>query len=207
MGISKPLEYDRYYHIYNKGIDGTNLFKQESDYQFFLNKYAEYIEPIADTYVWVLLKNHFHFLVRIKAEDEIGFIIPNQRNKSVKYPNKKKYTPSRQFEHLFNAYAKTFNENYKRTGSLFETPFRRIKIEGGDYFRHLVFYIHNNPVHHHFCRKITEYQWSSYASIISKGATKLAREELIDWFNSRKEFIDFHSKDQDIDSIDDFTLE
>lgn len=29
---------------------------------------------MADTFAWVLMRNHFHVLVRIKEEEEIGFI-------------------------------------------------------------------------------------------------------------------------------------
>jgi hypothetical protein len=51
------LEPDRIYHIYNRGINGENIFKEERNYRYFLEKYAKYIEPIADTFAYCLLKN------------------------------------------------------------------------------------------------------------------------------------------------------
>ena len=66
-----PLLPDTYYHIYNRGINGETIFKQERNYSYFLHKYNKYISPIADTFAYCLLKNHFHFLIRIKSESEI----------------------------------------------------------------------------------------------------------------------------------------
>ncbi len=65
------LEPDRIYHIYNRGINGENIFKEERNYRYFLEKYAQYIEPIADTFAYCLLKNHFHIAIRTKSEAEI----------------------------------------------------------------------------------------------------------------------------------------
>ena len=33
---------------------------------YFLYLFAKYINPIADTFAWSLMKNHFHMLFRIK---------------------------------------------------------------------------------------------------------------------------------------------
>ncbi len=67
----EPLEHDKFYHIYNCGINSTDLFKEKSNYEYFLGLYDKYIYPVADTYSWCLMKNHFHLLVRIKEEEEI----------------------------------------------------------------------------------------------------------------------------------------
>lgn len=69
-----PIEHDKFYHIYNCGINGENLFRKKANYIYFLQQYDKYIEPVAETFAWCLMPNHIHFLVRIKDEDEIGFI-------------------------------------------------------------------------------------------------------------------------------------
>jgi putative transposase len=188
----QPLEHDRYFHIYNRGINSTELFKNPQDYEFFLKRYVEYIEPVAETFAWCLMGNHFHLLVKILPEDKISFIKPKEKDKR-NYPLQKKYDPTRQFSHLFDSYAKKFNYLYNRTGGLFETPFRRIMIEEDSYLKQLIFYIHSNPVKHGFVSKLSEYKWSSYSSIISDKSTHLQRERVIDWFNSKKDFIDYHN--------------
>lgn len=187
-----PIEHDKYYHIYNRGINGETLFKDTSNYEHFLRLYDEHIIPIADTFAWVLMKNHFHFLVRIKAEAEIDYIKP-KKDTTQEYPVKKKYNPSQQFGNLFNAYTKAFNKRYSRTGKLFETPFRRIQVENEYYFKQLVYYIHNNPVHHGFCDSMSEYPWSSYLTMISIKPSKIQRDTVMGWFNSKSEFIEFHN--------------
>ena len=70
----EPLDYGKFYHIYNRGINSCNVFTETDNYQYFLNLYDKHISPVADTYAWVLMKNHFHFLVRIKElQDLTGF--------------------------------------------------------------------------------------------------------------------------------------
>ena len=61
----------------------------------------------------------------------------------------------------------------------------------------MVFYIHNNPVHHGFCEDMIDYPWSSYVSVISLKPTKLQRDKVIGWFNSKSEFIEYHKQNHD----------
>lgn len=60
----------------------------------------KYISPVADTFAWVLMKNHFHFLVRIKSESEINLAELNLQGfaylEGLERINK-------QFSNLFNA--------------------------------------------------------------------------------------------------------
>ncbi|MEQ8627311.1 hypothetical protein [Ekhidna sp.] len=74
MKNTSPLQPETYYHIYNRGINGEDIFKKEGNYDYFLLKYTRYINPIADTFAYCLLKNHFHLLIRTKSEEEIQTI-------------------------------------------------------------------------------------------------------------------------------------
>jgi hypothetical protein len=49
MDLNAPLLPEKFYHIYNRGINGEDLFKQERNYAYFLNKYANYLEPVVET--------------------------------------------------------------------------------------------------------------------------------------------------------------
>jgi putative transposase len=64
----EPLTPGNYYHIYNRGIDGCELFHEPENNEYFLGLYDKYILPVAETYAWVLMKNHFHFLIRVREE-------------------------------------------------------------------------------------------------------------------------------------------
>ena len=229
MNVIEKIEYGFTYHIFNRGINGTDLFLCENDYERFLNMYATYIHPVADTYAWVLLKNHFHFLIRIKEKEEMPFlrdlsgceaadrvglnigttstltgsIEPCQVNAS----DCKKANPSRQFSHLFNGYARYFNLRTDRHGGLFETPFKRVRVDTEKYFRRLVYYIHHNPVKHNFVEHILDWGWSSYLTIISVKPTRLSRATVLGYFNDAANFKAYHQQKNDLSDIENLLLE
>ena len=151
----EPLKHGKYYHIYNRGNNREDLFRTPDNYQHFLRLYEKYIYPVAETFAWVLMGNHFHLLVRVKEEEEIGTLSKKAADRvgnhcqgmdstlsAVSNPDSgllgKKPNPTRQFSHLFNAYAQSINKAFGRTGSLFETPFKRIEITSDRYFRQLI---------------------------------------------------------------------
>jgi len=61
----EPLAPGEYYHIYHRGNNREKLFRQERNYDYFMRLYAQYIAPVAFTYAFCLLRNHFHLLVQI----------------------------------------------------------------------------------------------------------------------------------------------
>lgn len=183
-----PLKNGLYYHIYNRGINSDILFKENSNYEHFLRLYDTHINPIAETYAWCLMKNLFHFLVRIKEVEELVV--------------EKKILPSQSFSNLFNAYTKAFNKSYNRHGALFERPFRRKQINFDPYLQNVISYIHNNPVYHNICEHPIQYPWSSYITCLSDKPTKLQRKEVISIFNNIENFKLVHERKQNIFSIE-----
>jgi len=187
------LDYGKYYHIYNRGNDGENIFVEARNYPYFLRLYAKYVEPVAETFAYCLLRNHFHMLVRIRTVEE-------QRQTSKVLKTFEVFTPldpTRQFGNLFNSYAKAINKAYGRTGSLFETSFGRIEVTSERYFTTLVHYIHFNPQKHGFVADFRDYAYSSYPSLLSHKPTRLNRDQVLDWFNGRDRFIAFHEATAD----------
>ena len=203
METKVPLSHGNYYHIYNRGNNRIDLFYEPENYYHFLRLYAKYINPIADTYAWCLLKNHFHLLVRIKEKNEIN--PENLTYNTTQQP--KVIEPSRQFSHLFNAYTQAINKRYKRTGSLFETKFERKQVDSEKYFQQLIFYIHNNPVHHGFVEDLNLYPWSSYGTILSEKATMLRRTEVLELYGSKENYVSFHQKQPNTEDILDLIIE
>lgn len=187
MAIEK-LENGNYYHIYNHAVGGRNLFDSTDNYKYFLSLYDKYSSPIAETYAWVLMPNHFHVMVRIKENAD---------------KQKKIENPSQQFSNLFNAYAQAFNKRYQTWGTLFERPFRRKRIKDEMGLKKLVVYINNNPVHHGFCSYAKEYPWSSYLTCLSEKKTKLQREAVLSWFGDKENFVFMHENGGlDLDDFD-----
>jgi putative transposase len=198
-----PLENGKYYHIYNRGNNGIDLFYEIENYKHFLRLYEKYIDPVAETYAWCLMKNHFHILVYIKETEEID-------STKLEYSSTDKpkiVSASKQFSNLFNAYTLAMNKRYNRTGSLFEKNFRRKVVNSETYFQKLVFYIHNNPVHHKFAEHIIEYPWTSYGTVISNKKTKLQREKVIEYFHDLENFKYYHSSSPNLDEIEGLIME
>ena len=214
----EPLINGNYYHIYNRGIDSCNLFKETDNYEYFLSLYDKYISPVADTFAWVLMPNHFHFLVRIKEDVVYKFSNADRSIDAVRIeehkwetvdlsaceaPDRvKKPTPHLHFSHLMNAYAKYLNKRTGRHGSLFERPFKRKIIKNEWYLKQVILYIHNNPVHHGFCSHPMEYPWSSYLTCVSIKPTKLKRDRIIGWFDDQANFKYMHNQKVQVEQIE-----
>jgi putative transposase len=182
MNKHELLLHGNYYHIFNRGINSCNLFRDPDNYEYFLELYDKHITPIAETYAWVFMPNHFHLLVRIREKDEIGTM-----KRSMKPINPEK-SPHQYFSNLFNAYTKAVNKCNQRTGSLFEHPYKRKIITDKEYFRRMIIYIHNNPVHHGFTEKAMDYPWSSYLTCLSLTRTKIKQNKVLGWFDSMANF-------------------
>ena len=217
MGSKKiSLVNGKVYHIFNKGNNNEVLFKEKDDFEYFLLLIEKYIYLVADIYAWVLMSNHFHFLLRIKEKEEIKYLKPLKKiidkKEDVKWVTvsenmydknellkMKKPQPIRQFSHLFNAYAKYFNKKYKRSGSLFQKSFSRKVVNSEKYFKYLVYYIHHNPVHHGFVDNMIEYPWSSFLFFPSPKDSFLNRTDVMSWFGNIDNFDDFHKANHDFD--------
>jgi len=191
---SSKLQYGEYYHIYNRGNNGETLFKEQLNYTLFLELYVKYITCIADTLAYCLMSNHFHIIVRIKEEKEIETFSNLKMFVDKNNDVNKKPTPSSQFSHLFNAYTKSINTAYQRTGSLFEHPFKRKIIETELYVQQSIAYVHNNPIKHSFVKKMYEYKWSSFNAILSIKPSRINRDLVISIFGNKEYFLQYHGE-------------
>jgi REP element-mobilizing transposase RayT len=187
-----PLNPGHFYHIYNRGNNRENLFRENGNYEYFLRLYEKHIDPVAKTYAWVLMGNHFHLLVRMKEVGELLNLSGFGNLTGLEVSNKL----SKQFSNLFNAYTKAYNKKFNRTGALFQRTFRRLEITGEEHLRSIIIYIHKNPLRHGFTDDYKTYPWSSYGSIISIKPTRLKRDEVLGWFDEKANFIEMHDNTQ-----------
>ncbi len=96
--------------------------------------------------------------------------------------------PAQQFSNCFNAYTKAINNAYGRTGSLFENPFKRIKVDSDAHFVRLITYIHQNPQRHGLVGDFRAWPWSSYHALRSPAPTRLSREQTLWRFGNETQF-------------------
>ena len=173
------FEYGSYYHIFNRGNNYENIFKEPRNYDLFLELMIKYLLPVADIFAYCLLGNHFHLLIRIKNKEEI-------------FDTKMQEKPYLGFSHLFNSYTQKINKTYNRKGSLFQEHPKRQLITDNEYFIQVVAYIHLNPIKHGFSDTLN-YYYSSYNAIISEKDTLLARDKVLELFGSKEVFKDWHN--------------
>src|SRR5690606_6961681 len=103
------LVFEKYYHIYNHANGDDNLFREQKNYGYFLEKYKQHINPIAETIAWCLMPNHFHLLVKIKSEEEIAAAFPKfQTLEKLRREDEKSKFLSKQFSNFFSSYTQSF---------------------------------------------------------------------------------------------------
>jgi REP element-mobilizing transposase RayT len=186
---TENFEFDSVYHIFSH-VNGRKLiYREETNYQFFLKQLDKYIIQIADIYAYCLLPNHFHLLLRFKnsenvnVEDEHQFLMKN-------------------FGNFLNSYAKAFNKRYNRKGALFLNAVKRKKITDEKYLLKALHYIHNNPVNHGFTSEINLWKYSSYNSYLNiLKASKLNRTGIMQYFDSLEIFKNYHHSNVEYDFL------
>lgn len=171
----EKLEQGHYYHIYNRGINSTNIFNSEENKRYFLQLAAKHFDSKLVVIAYCLMDNHYHIIIKVIADSK---------------------TASQAFSNLFNAYAKAFNKMYKRTGSLFEKNFKRKKIETESYLKELIIYVHRNPETHGIISKFYLFKFSSYLNYLSDVNNELLtnKQRVISLFDDIDNFKFAHNK-------------
>lgn len=190
--MSIPLEADKYYHIYNHANGDDNLFVNDGNYHFFLKRYAHFIPAVVQTFAYCLMPNHFHFLIKIKSEEELANYFSSLDESGRKDTQAHEKLISKQFSNFFSSYTQAFNKQQRRMGSLFIKNFKRKHISDQNYLLKMVNYIHLNPVSHGFCESPRDWEFSSYNSLLSVQESGLVNKEVITWFEDRENFIHCH---------------
>lgn len=127
------------YHVMLKGIDSRNIFMDEEDLQFFMEKLIRARElGEFKLYAYCLMDNHVHLL--LKEGEEIGVSI----------------------KRITVGYVRYHNQKYGRTGHLFNNRYKSEPVEDQQYLLAVMRYIHNNPVKANMVATQAEYKWSSY---------------------------------------------
>ena len=125
MARATRLDYpDTFYHILSRGNEQRDIFYEEKDYLRFLDIVARMVERFkVEIHAYVLLKNHYHLLIRTKEANL-----------------------SRAIQWLGVSYAVWFNRKHQRSGHLFQGRFKSFLIENEEYFVTLCLYVHGNPI-------------------------------------------------------------
>ncbi len=204
------MEANKFYHVLNRGNNKENLFYKPENYEFFLRRFDQYLSAFLNTYAFCLLPNHFHMLLQVKSNEEVQAkfleVKPFEKVSPLKTISTSEII-SKRFHDFFTSYAMAINKQQKRSGSLFLKPFKRVQVDSSTYFSRLVFYIHANPQIHGIYDDFRKYPWNSYNGILSNKPTKLKREETLEWFKDRENYIEYHTAKADLETIRDLLLD
>ncbi|MBN1187271.1 MAG: transposase [Bacteroidales bacterium] len=173
-----PFEEGKFYHIFNRGNNKENIFIEERNYVFFLQKIYQYLLPICNIYAYCLMPNHFHLVVQIKEFEDM----PHATQKGTA----KLHQP---FSNLFNSYTKAINKAYNRTGSLFREHLHRNPIDNITYLRDVIIYTLLNPESHGFAENYKFYTHSSFSEIMNNNSTVIKRKEVLALFEDIENFV------------------
>jgi|SRR5688572_7420216 len=190
-----------FYHVFNHANGWENIFKEERNYQFFLDKLALHVLPVCRIYAYCLMKNHFHLLVQARNANELKDLWGMDRSGDEPGERKLILKVSKAFGNFFSSYTQSFNKVYNRMGSLFIPSMKSELIVSDDSFRRVVLYIHRNPIHHGFVKSVEDWAYSSYKIMLSDKQTKIEREHVLKIFGGIDQYILIHKRQLDSDNI------
>jgi len=182
---------NEFYHLYNRGVDKRLIFNNKYDVERFLQCMEEFntvslvgslyensfLSPeirnkrkdkkLVNIIAYCLNPNHYHFILQQ--------IITNGISQFIK--------------RLSGGHAWYFNNKYKRSGALFQGPFKAKFIDSNEYLLHLSAYVNLNFKVHQLgdqVAKLVKSSWEEYAVDQRFGLCK--KNIILDQFNSAKEY-------------------
>ena len=130
------------YHVILRGNNRQNLFIDETDRKFFIERLKKYSAELKiDVYAYCLMNNHVHILIG-NGNDGMSLLI----------------------QKIANSYVFYFNRKYDRCGHLFQGRFKSEPIQDECYFKTVFRYILQNCENAGISR-IDKYKWNSFWAI------------------------------------------
>ena len=137
------------YHIIARGIEKSEIFKDDSDCHAFLDRLGKVLTDTGTKcFAFCLISNHFHLLMRSSS-------IP----------------VSSVMRRLLTGYALYFNKKYRRAGHLFQNRYKSIICEEDAYLLELIRYIHLNPVRAGIVKTpgdLGDYPFSGHSALLGR---------------------------------------
>lgn len=169
------------YHIYNRGADKREIFRDSRDYLRFIHGLYEFNDedPVGNiTYGFIRNPTKVSGIDlrsvpasiskkprKILVDVLVFALMPNHFHLLIK--QRKKNSVTKFMQKLGAGYALYFNQRYKRTGVLFQGRFKSVHVNRGNHLLHLPYYIHANPLdlneaNNGDMKFLNSYRWSSH---------------------------------------------
>jgi|SRR3989338_9587918 len=182
------------YHILNRGVDKRNIFTNQEEigrffecmltfnsielagslYEQSFVKEKTKNKPLVKFIAYCLLPNHFHFILEQIEKDGI----------------------SKFMKRLLGGYSWYFNKKHKRSGSLFQGPFKAKHIDSNKYLLHASAYVNLNDKQKgelgDQVAKLIKSSWNEYVDPKNCLFEICAQKEIVlGQFHSREEYKKF----------------
>ena len=198
-----PLVNQEIYHVFNRSVAKQPIFHNKKENETFLSllEYYRFPNPplrfshyqrlntqdktkllrglykknkhLVEIYSFSIMPNHYHLLLKQSLNSGIMNFI----------------------RLIQNSYARFLNLRYKRSGSLFQSPFKAVRLETDEQFIHVARYIHLNPLTSFVIRDFNDlksYQWNSYLDYLSFTLRKFINTSfLMNYFKNIEKFEEF----------------
>lgn len=146
-------------HIYQRTVDGSQLFYCIEDYLVFYTMFSVCaksadIEPL----LLCIMHNHFHCLAKTQNRDKL----------------------SNFFDHFTAWYVREYNQHVGRKGKLLKKNFGSAPKWEEKKLRSCIIYIGNNPVEKQFCKRAQDYRWNfiAYAQSANPFSPKIIKSQI-----------------------------
>ena len=135
------------YHVTANGVARSALFRDDRDWQTFLDLVAEAVARLEWTcHAYCLMSTHYHLLVQTP--------LPNL---------------SAGMQRLNSCYVQQFNRRHREVGARLARRFGDVMVTSEPHALELFRYISMNPVRAGICKNPADWKWSSYAAHIGVG--------------------------------------
>ena len=146
-----------YYHVFNRGNNYQRIFFGRDNYVYFLRQLRLHLgSDVMDVIAYCLMPNHYHLMVCLKTD---------------KFSNL--------MQRFGLSYTKAINERFGRVGSLFQGPFKALKVDREEYLLHLSAYIHLNPVAAGLVLRAEDWEFSSYREFLGVREGTLPKPSIV----------------------------
>lgn len=178
---------DEYYHIYNRGTDKRKIFLDVPDYLRFFKSLEEFNaldpkwkqisfrgetsdkSPIVDIVAYCLNPNHFHLILKQKADRGITEFM----------------------RRLGTGHTMYFNKRYERSGVLFQGKFKAVPIDSNDQLLYVSAYVNCNSEIHDISPS-DSYRWCSFKEYYEgKKGIATGKEIILGQFKKASEYRDY----------------
>jgi len=194
------------YHIYNRGIDGREIFGDEEDYSQFVSVLERYLGEQVQTKESIYKKerpylalHRQHMMLAEEVELLAICLMPDHFHMLIWQKNLDGM--KKLMRRVITNYVMYYNNKYKRSGTLFENVYRAVTVEPGEQGVLVSKYIHTNPMTRQVKRfGLVEtssgsnpeyYMYSSYANYLEKNNSGInpgiiKTEKIRSWFHQSK---------------------